>query len=196
MGIGIITNFEINTSKNIDDRLGPYATLAEVTTAIPLLFRYVGLTVTVTGSGAPVEYWFNPTTADADLVLKAAGEYTFNSSASAASTSTLFTVEPAAYKSVSMEYYLILDLADDYPSRSGKVVITIPTNYATEQIYFTEQATVQNSTLASKTTPGTNTALQYFTVTYAPTTVTCALVNDGDNEARIRGRYKLIPKLI
>ena len=73
MGIGIISNFDVNTSANIDSRLGPYATLAEVTTAIPALSRYVGLTVSVTESGSPVEYWFSPGITDADLVLKNTG---------------------------------------------------------------------------------------------------------------------------
>jgi hypothetical protein len=73
MGIGIITNFDVNASKNIDSRLGPYVSIAQATGSIDPLSRYIGMTVTITGSGAPVEYWFNPTTANTDLVEKSGG---------------------------------------------------------------------------------------------------------------------------
>jgi hypothetical protein len=73
MGIGIITNFDVNASKNIDSRLGPYVDIAQATGSINPLSRYIGMTVIITGSGAPVEYWFNPTTANTDLVLKSGG---------------------------------------------------------------------------------------------------------------------------
>jgi hypothetical protein len=72
MPISIIDNFTVNTTKNIDSRLGPYVSVAQATGSISTLLRYVGMTITVTGSGQPVEYWFNPTTADTDLVLKTA----------------------------------------------------------------------------------------------------------------------------
>ena len=70
MAISIIDNFTVNTTKNIDSRLGPYATANEATGSIPTLLRYVSMTVTVTGSGTPVEYWFSPTTASTDFVIK------------------------------------------------------------------------------------------------------------------------------
>jgi len=73
MGIGIITNFDVNASKNIDSRLGPYVSIAQATGSIDPLSRYIGMTVTITGSGAPVEYWFNPTTSNTDLVEKSGG---------------------------------------------------------------------------------------------------------------------------
>jgi len=72
MPISIIDNFTVNTTKNIDSRLGPYASVAQATGSISTLLRYVGMTITITGSGQPIEYWFNPTTADTDLVLKTA----------------------------------------------------------------------------------------------------------------------------
>ena len=72
MPISIIDNFTVNTTKNIDSRLGPYDSVAQATGSISTLLRYVGMTITITGSGQPVEYWFNPTTADTDLVLKTA----------------------------------------------------------------------------------------------------------------------------
>jgi hypothetical protein len=70
MAIQVITNFEVNSPAPIDTRTGPYASANEATASISALFRYVGQTVIVTGSGAPVEYWFYPTTADTDLVVK------------------------------------------------------------------------------------------------------------------------------
>ena len=73
MGIGIITNFNVNASKNIDARLGPYATVDEATGSIDPLYRYIGMTVTITGSQTPIDYWFNPTIANTDLVLKSGG---------------------------------------------------------------------------------------------------------------------------
>ncbi len=73
MAIGIITNFDVNTNQPIDSKMGPYASVSEATGSINSLFRYVGQTVIITGSGAPIEYWFNPTTASTDLVLKSGG---------------------------------------------------------------------------------------------------------------------------
>ena len=72
MAISIIDNFTVNTTKNIDSRLGPYASTDQATGSISTLLRYVGMTITITGSGQPVEYWFSPTTSSADLVLKTA----------------------------------------------------------------------------------------------------------------------------
>jgi hypothetical protein len=80
MGIGIITNFNVNTSKNIDARLGPYASVEEATGSIDSLFRHIGMTVTITGSGTPIDYWFNPTTNNTDLVIKSTGGVTGGSS--------------------------------------------------------------------------------------------------------------------
>jgi hypothetical protein len=76
MSISVITNFDVNTSANIDARLGPYSSVAHATGSIPTISRYVGMTVLLTGSGAPVEYWFNPTTASTDLVVKSGGGVT------------------------------------------------------------------------------------------------------------------------
>jgi hypothetical protein len=72
MPIVIVDNFDVNVAKNIDSRYGPYATVAQATGSISSIFRYKGLTVLITGSGENVEYWFDPTTADTDLVPKTA----------------------------------------------------------------------------------------------------------------------------
>jgi hypothetical protein len=73
MPISIYDNFQVNSATSIDDRLGPFANVGQATGSINPDFRYVGLTVIITGSGAPVEYWFNPTTANTDLVEKSGG---------------------------------------------------------------------------------------------------------------------------
>jgi len=70
MAIETIDNFGIFVGKNIDSRYGPYASVAEATGSINSIFRYKGLTVLITGSGQNLEYWFNPTVANEDLVLK------------------------------------------------------------------------------------------------------------------------------
>lgn len=72
MPIVIVDNFDVNVGKNIDSRYGPYASADEATGSIASIFRYKGLTVLVTGSGENLEYWFDPTIADTDLVLKTA----------------------------------------------------------------------------------------------------------------------------
>jgi len=72
MPIVIVDNFDVNVAKNMDSRYGPYATTGQAIAAISSIFRYKGLTVLITGSGQNIEYWFNPTTADGDLVPKGA----------------------------------------------------------------------------------------------------------------------------
>lgn len=70
MPVQLTTNFTPNINANIDSRLGPYDSVPTAVSSIDTIFRYVGMTVTITGSGSPIEYWFNPTTANGDLVIK------------------------------------------------------------------------------------------------------------------------------
>jgi hypothetical protein len=72
MAIETIDNFNIFVGRNIDNRYGPYDTTASANTAIDPIFRFKGLTVLLTGSGNQIEYWYNPTVADEDLVPKGA----------------------------------------------------------------------------------------------------------------------------
>ena len=72
MAIETIDNFGIFVGKNIDSRYGPYADETEANGAINSIFRFKGLTVLITGSGTQIEYWYNPTVADEDLVPKTA----------------------------------------------------------------------------------------------------------------------------
>jgi hypothetical protein len=98
MAIETIDNFGIFVGKNIDSRYGPYADVAEATGSINSSFRYKGLTVLLTGSGQNLEYWFNPTVADEDLVPKGAaislsgtnGQVVFYSGSNALSGSPSF----------------------------------------------------------------------------------------------------------
>lgn len=79
MGISIIDNFNVNATKPIDARYGPYDS---VTTALSSLDqatqRFRGLVVLLTGSAyltgsAPTEYWFQNGVTDGDLVVKPGG---------------------------------------------------------------------------------------------------------------------------
>jgi hypothetical protein len=79
MGISIIDNFNVNATKPIDARYGPYDS---VTTALSSLDqatqRFRGLVVLLTGSAyltssAPTEYWFQNGVTDSDLVIKPGG---------------------------------------------------------------------------------------------------------------------------
>ncbi len=79
MGISIIDNFNVNATKPIDARYGPYDS---VTTALSSLDeatqRFRGLVVLLTGSAyltssAPTEYWFQNGVTDGDLVIKPGG---------------------------------------------------------------------------------------------------------------------------
>ena len=74
MPISIIDIFDVNAAKNIDARLGHYDTTANALASIDeVTQRYLGLTVLVTGSGIPTEYWFQDVVTDSDLVLKKIG---------------------------------------------------------------------------------------------------------------------------
>lgn len=99
MAIEIIDNFNVFVGRNIDNRYGPYADVSEANGAINPIFRFKGLTVLLTGSGTQIEYWYNPTTANGDLVPKGAaisvagsnGQVVFYSGSSALSGSPSFT---------------------------------------------------------------------------------------------------------
>ena len=125
MAISVIDNFTVNTTKNIDSRLGPYASVAEATGSISTLLRYVGMTVTITGSGAPVEYWFSPTTASTDLTLKAFATSSFASSSVSSSyaltASYVQTAQTASYV-LSASYAATASVAPLYLPLSGGTI--------------------------------------------------------------------------
>ena len=72
MAIQTIDGFEIKAPVNIDNRYGPFSDTTEANTRIESFYRYIGLTVLLTGSGTQIEYWYNPTIADEDLIPKGA----------------------------------------------------------------------------------------------------------------------------
>jgi hypothetical protein len=104
MAIGIITNFDVNTNRPIDSKMGPYTTVAEATGSIDPLFRYIGQTVIITGSGTPVEYWFNPTTASTDLVVKG----NINNNSITSSGTTLYSIIPPISSNFSTTHSILL----------------------------------------------------------------------------------------
>jgi hypothetical protein len=99
MAIQTIDGFEIKAPLSIDNRYGPFIDEAQANAAILSFYRYIGLTVLITGSGTQIEYWYNPTIADEDLVPKGAalsisgsdGQVVFFSGSTAISGSPDFT---------------------------------------------------------------------------------------------------------
>ena len=132
MAISVIDNFTVNTTKNIDSRLGPYASVAEATGSISTLLRYVGMTVTITGSGAPVEYWFSPTTASTDLVLKTSPSSSFASSSLSSSyalTASYVQIAQTASYVLSSSYAATASVAPLYlPLTGGTITGNITIN--------------------------------------------------------------------
>lgn len=93
MGISIIDNFNVNATKPIDARYGPYDSVATALSSLDeATQRFQGLVVLLTGSvyltgSAPTEYWFQNGVTDGDLVIKPGGsgggtDITFDSSGS------------------------------------------------------------------------------------------------------------------
>ena len=79
MGISIIDNFNVNATKPIDARYGPYDSVATALSSLDQATqRFRGLVVLLTGSAyltssAPTEYWFQNGVTDSDLVIKPGG---------------------------------------------------------------------------------------------------------------------------
>lgn len=62
-------NFNTQFPKPIDNRYGPYNTIAEALAAIPLYRRYIGLTIGIDPDNIE-EYWWKDGLTNADLVAK------------------------------------------------------------------------------------------------------------------------------
>lgn len=73
MGLEIITPLKVVNPIHLDDRYGPYASVAAAKAAIPVATRVKGLTVGVLSAGVVSEYWWKSGTADGDLIIKADG---------------------------------------------------------------------------------------------------------------------------
>ena len=198
MGIGIITNFDVNSAVIIDSRLGPYATVAQATGSIASISRHIGMTVTVTGSGVPVEYWFNPTTANTDLVLKSSYG-TFNAKINQQTTQSLFQFDKTAFYSVFIEYHLYYSGSDApiFVSRAGTIK-GVYTEYSADLMSFTENSTEQYSNVQEDKEGYPpiyyNTEDISFSFPVTSGVVNCKISNTNtEYPAKIRGEYKLIP---
>jgi hypothetical protein len=197
MGIGIITNFDISAPKNIDSRLGPYATADQATGSIPDISRYIGMTVIVTGSGVPVEYWFNPTINNADLVLKS--RYgTINSTISTNSQLILLQFDKTVSYSIFIEYqlYYISGSTPGFASRAGTIK-GIYTEYTENSMSFTENSTEQYSSYEPNKYDEPryyNTEDIYFSFPVTIGVVDFKISNSNkEYPVKIKGEYKLLP---
>jgi hypothetical protein len=68
----------VNANPNIDSDYGPYNSLAEANTEIPVVLRRVGKTVGILVSGSVVEYWWKSNTTDLGLIPKGADVFVDN----------------------------------------------------------------------------------------------------------------------
>lgn len=64
------TNEDLKPYPNLDDKYGPYASIADVHNHIPKDSRSIGLTVGVITNNKIIEYWYNGGIEDTDLVVK------------------------------------------------------------------------------------------------------------------------------
>jgi hypothetical protein len=76
MAITLNDNLQIQANKNIDNRYGPYVSLAAALAGIATFQRSRGLTIGIIEAGLLKEYWFKDGVADINLVEKktASGE--------------------------------------------------------------------------------------------------------------------------
>lgn len=99
MAILLNDNLNIAANKPVDSRFGPYNSLNDVVSKIPVYKRYKGLVVGVLNNGQIVEYWFKSSTSDLGLELK-----TSESGATTDSTRIKLIAESTL---VSNKYYIL-----------------------------------------------------------------------------------------
>ena len=89
MAIIINDNFSVNTGKPVDSKYlniaTPWTSIAQVNAAIPLSYRYLGLTVNINN----LEYWYHTGLNNGDLVLKSLGGNAINGLHSVQSGTTI-----------------------------------------------------------------------------------------------------------
>lgn len=68
--IGIARPILTTNDKPGDYKNGPFSSINEALTAIPVAIRFKGLTVIIIENNVAVEYWFKNGTTDADLIQK------------------------------------------------------------------------------------------------------------------------------
>jgi hypothetical protein len=146
MSVVIQDNFSLAAAKAVDNRYEkvtsggvsiPYAKLSEAYTAIPLVYRHIGLTVAIdNGSGGANEYWFkndtttlvpksgavsdakNGLTLDTDGKIKLGGSIIENTTVSNTSNKTLlfdFT-DSTRYSQINIDKFNPYMQAGDFPN--------------------------------------------------------------------------------
>lgn len=86
----LTNNLQPNVPKPLDNRTGkfvsgqwiPYVSTTEANTLISSFYRHKGMTVLVSVSGVPTEYWYRDSTLDASLIVKSGGGSTDTTSLS------------------------------------------------------------------------------------------------------------------
>lgn len=68
----------VNPTSNIDELYGPYTSVANALTGVPVVLRQLGRTVGIIEGGTIKEYWFKNGITDIDLVVKDSGGETDN----------------------------------------------------------------------------------------------------------------------
>lgn len=70
----------VNPTSNIDELYGPYTSVANALSGVPVVLRQLGRTVGIIEGGVIQEYWFKNGITDSDLILKSTEEVdTFHS---------------------------------------------------------------------------------------------------------------------
>jgi hypothetical protein len=202
MAIETIDNFGIFVGKNIDSRYGPYASVAEATGSINSIFRYKGLTVLITGSGQNLEYWFNPTVANEDLVLKTinASSFPFTGSAgvtgSIALTGSMFVsgAISASYGPNTVGFYGTASWAQNaltasYASSGGSVTeiiagtnITISPPEGTGSVTINSSAAAGSGASVAATASFTNATVWNFTHNLSSRYVVIQALDNNHNQ--------------
>jgi len=129
------------------------------------------------------------------LLSSGGGGTVFSGTTGVSTSSTLFTVDPATYRTIYVNYNLQYDKDTlGRPSRTGQIQVTIPFQYTTEQIYYTEQTTSTNSSLHDKTEYSINTEQAVISFSYDGGTqlINAVLTNNNPSyTVSIKGEWKL-----
>jgi hypothetical protein len=127
------------------------------------------------------------------------GGTVFSSQIGTSASSSLFTVNPSTYRTIYVNYYLQYNASNlDKPSRTGQIQVTIPFQYTTEQVYYTEQTTEVNPPTHYKSEFSINTEQAVISFSYDGSSglINAALTNiNPDYTVDIKGEYKTIAKI-
>jgi hypothetical protein len=127
------------------------------------------------------------------------GGTVFSSQIGTSASSSLFTVNPSTYRTIYVNYYLQYNASNlDKPSRTGQIQVTIPFQYTTEQVYYTEQTTEVNPPTPYKSQFSINTEQAIISFSYSGSSglINAVLNNTNpDYTVDIKGEYKTIAKI-